>query len=342
MRGFFDEEYRMERLTTLNDPLVKMNRVIDWDGFRTTIELAFPQTDKKLGGRPAYDRVLLFKILILQKMYGLSDQGIEYHITDRLSFMRFLGLSIADRIPDEKTVWHYREQLTKAGVIDQLFVQLTERLRKAGLIVNEGKIIDAQIVSAPIQRNSRSDNSQIKNDEIPGHWSGNKRRQKDTDARWTKKHGRKYFGYKNHIKVDIKSKLIETFETSSANAHDSLFLEGLLDETDKGQRLYADSAYESDNHRKLLRRKKIHCYIHKKAKRNQPLTPKQKTANHIKSSVRARVEHPFGHMKKCIKGVSVKCIGLARATAQITLTNICYNLQRSIFLLQSQKLDIII
>jgi IS5 family transposase len=341
-KGLFDEDFRLSRLTELKDPLVKMNQVVKWEDFRSVIDKAFTDVDYSKGGRPPYDRVMMFKVLVLQKIYGLSDQGIEYHITDRLSFMRFLKLSLADKVVDEKTVWHFRETLTKKGMIDQLFIQLTAKLRASGLIVNEGKIVDAQIISAPIQRNNREENEQIKKGEIPPDWSQDKLRQKDTDARWTEKHGRKFFGYKNHIKIDASSKLIENFETSPANDHDSIHLENLIEDTDKNQKMHADSAYESKAHRTLLKNKNIHCYFHKKAKRNQPLTPKQKQANHIKSRTRARVEHAFGHMTQCIRGIKVRCVGLDRATAQITLTNICYNLQRTIYLITSKKLEICI
>lgn len=105
---------------------------------------------------------MMFKVLVLQKMYGLSDAGIEYHVTGRLSFMRFLGLALSDKVVDEKTVWLFRDTLGQAGVIDELFNQLTDKLRSAGLILNQGKIVDAQIVQAPIQRNNRDENRQIK------------------------------------------------------------------------------------------------------------------------------------------------------------------------------------
>jgi len=339
-KGLFDIDFRQTRLTDMNDPLVKLNEIVKWENFRPVIDKAFPVVDFSKGGRPPYDRVMLFKILILKKFYGLSDDGIEYQITDRLSFMRFLGLELSHTVPDAKTVWLFGETLTNKGVLDSLFIALDQRLHQIGLVLNEGKIVDAQIVKAPIQRNTREENERIKSGELPGEWSAQKQSQKDTDARWTEKHGKKYFGYKNHIKMDSRSKLITNFETSPANNHDSLFLEDLIEDRDKGQSLHADAAYESVKHRKFLKKKGMHNYTHKKARQGRPLTTKQKQANHIKSRVRARVEHAFGAMTMQIKDIRVRCRGLKRATAQITLTNICYNLMRSVYLVRTNKLSL--
>ena len=110
-RGFFDEQFRLERLASKEDPLTKLDKVIRWEDFRFIIENAFPKTDPKLGGRPAFDRVMMFKVLVLQSLYNISDANTEFQILDRLTFMRFLGLNLSDRVPDEKTIWLFREQL---------------------------------------------------------------------------------------------------------------------------------------------------------------------------------------------------------------------------------------
>lgn len=271
---------------------------------------------------------MLFKALVLQKLYGLSDEQLEYQINDRLSFMRFFGLELSDKVPDQKTFWLFRDALTKTGVIDQAFVLFRDRLRREGYIVQEGKIVDATLVKSPVQRNSRDENDQIKNGETPEDWSEEKRRQKDTDAAWTTKHGKHHYGYKNHIKVDAKSKLIDDFEVTPVNVHDSQVLEVLLDETDSGQPLSADSAYCSEEIRKVLKRKKIGCRIHKKGNRHVTLTPKQMEANRFKSKTRCRVEHVFATIRNRVKGLTVRCIGLMRSTADITLQNLVYNISR--------------
>lgn len=330
--GLFDKQERMSKLNNLKDPLISIGSTINFEGFRRMLEKATILEPQKSGGRPAFDRVMLFKALVLQKLYGLSDEQLEYQINDRLSFMRFLGLELSDKVPDQKTFWMFRDVLTKTGVIDEVFVEFRDRLRQKGYIVNEGKIVDASLVNAPIQRNTRDENGQIKQGEVPEDWSENKRNQKDVDAAWTTKHGKHHYGYKNHIKADKKSKLIDEFEVTPANVHDSQVLEELLDETDRGQPLWADGAYHSDEIRKILKKKGIGCRINKKGAKHVSLSPKQKQANRFKSRTRARVEHVFASMRNRVNGLRVRCIGLMRSTADITLQNLVYNMTRVIHL----------
>ncbi len=334
--GLFDKQERMAKLNMLRDPLVSIGQTINFESFRIILEEATTLAPQGKGGRPPFDRVMLFKALVLQKLYGLSDEQLEYQINDRLSFMRFLGLELSDKVPDQKTFWLFRDALTKSGVIDQAFVLFRDRLRREGYIVHEGKIVDATLVKSPIQRNSREENEQIKNGETPVDWSENKRRQKDVDASWTKKHGKSHYGYKNHIKMDAKSKLIDEFQVTAANVHDSQVLEELLDETDAKNPLWADGAYDSEEIRKVLKKHKIGCRIHKKGSRHVTLTPHQKGANKFKSKTRCRVEHVFASIRNRVNGLTVRCIGLMRSTADITLQNLVYNMTRVDYL---KKLD---
>ena len=339
-RKIFEEQDRLNKLSKLNDPLERLSNEVDWESFRIIIEGAFPKTNQKKGGRPSFDKVMLFKVLVLQQYYGLSDDRTEFQILDRLSFMRFLGLTISDKVPDSKTIWYFREVLTQKCVIDALFDNLTSRLEAHGLIVNKGKIVDANIVKAPIQRNSRDENEKIKKGEIPEDWSKNKKAQKDTDAAWTKKNNLNYYGYKNHIKTDSESKLITQFQVTPANVHDSEVLEELLDEKDEGQPLWADSAYSSEKHNQMLKKRRIENQISEKGCRNKPLTTEQQENNKIKSKIRSRVEHVFG-VQRWTQGVSVVTrIGLRRAVCQITMRNLVYNLTRSIQLMKLQGISV--
>jgi transposase, IS5 family len=333
--GFFDHDERLERLSSLKDPLVEIGSRINFEQFRGKLESATIKEDTSKGGRPAYDRVMLFKAMVLKKIYSLSDDQLEYQITDRLSFMRFLGLQFGERIPDAKTFWLFQETLADKGVISEAFDLFNAMLRDEGYFVNEGKIIDASIVKAPVQRNSREDNRKIKEGSRPENWSENKKRQKDTDADWTTKNGKNYFGYKNHIKIDQKSKLIEKSVVTMASIHDSQVLDMLITDTDKGLRLYADSAYESAEIRRRMKRRGIHCYINKKGKRNSELTDKQKAANKAKSRTRCRVEHVFASLKGVSDKMIVRTIGLIRAESNIVMHNIVYNMTRYCFLKRS-------
>lgn len=136
--GFFDQDIRLSKLSQLGDPLEKLGKGVDFEIFRTNLEEKPAKQAKGEGGRPAYDYVLMFKILILQRYYNLSDDQVEYQINDRMSFMRFLGLSIADDIPGSKTVWNFREQLILCRAIEELFTLFINELEKLGLIINQG------------------------------------------------------------------------------------------------------------------------------------------------------------------------------------------------------------
>ena len=156
------------------------------------LERKLGNTNKKnnAGAKP-YDVVMLFKILILQRYYGLGDSQVEYQILDRISFKTFLGLATGDKVPDEKTVWSFRERLTKTGLVEELFEHFVSFLEEKELIFNEGQMIDASFTVAPRQRNTREENKSIKNGEGNNLWNDkpNKKKHKDIDTRWTKKNG---------------------------------------------------------------------------------------------------------------------------------------------------------
>jgi len=278
----------------------------------------------------------MFKILILQRYYNLSDDQAEYQINDRMSFMRFLNLTISDDIPDSKTVWHFRERLTDFDLVEDLFSLFFRELETLGLIVNQGKIIDASFVEVPRGRNSREENKQIKNGETPERFEANPhiKSQKDLDARWTKKNKISYYGYKNHVKQDSVSKLIVTYCVTSASVHDSQKTDMLLTDKDKDQPLYADSAYSGEPQEKIITKKEMINQVCEKGVRNSPLTEKQKESNREKSRIRSRVEHIFGFMENSMNGMYIECIGIKRATAVIGLMNLTYNMFRKVQLMQ--------
>ena len=335
--GLFDEEKRMEKLSQLGDSLVRLNNAIQWEIFRPVLEKAFRKEPKGTGGRPPYDSLFMFKILILQRIYNLSDDQIEYQINDRWSFMRFLGLHMEDRVPDAKTIWLFRDNLVKADAMRELFDTFSRQLEAAHLITRTGTIVDATFVDAPRQRNTREENVRLKAGEIPEEWkkeeNAHKLRQKDTDARWAKKGNETHYGYKDHVKADAESKLITGYVVTSANVHDSKALLDLVDGTDKA--LYADSAY-SGAELQLKLPETVEARIHEKGYRNHPLTEEQKESNRKKSKIRVRIEHIFGFMTMSLHNLTVRSIGIARATLNAGLTNLVYNLCRYEFLVRPQ------
>ena len=330
--GFFDQDIRLTKLSELGDPLEKLNAHIDFEIFRDLLETKLSKIAKGKGGRKPYDYVLMFKILILQRYYNVSDDQIEYQINDRMSFMRFLNLTIADDIPDSKTVWNFREQLIDLKLVDELFQLFLKELELLNLIINEGKIIDASFIEVPKQRNSRAENAEIKSGNTPESFdkNSNKKSQKDLDARWTKKNNVSYYGYKNHVKVDAKSKLIVKYEVTDASVHDSQVLENLLDEKDADEDFSGDSAYSGENQRDIISQKEMNDKTCKKGYRNNPLTEQEIATNREKSRIRSRVEHVFGFMEGSMNGMNLYAIGIKRVEGLVGLMNLTYNMFRKI------------
>ncbi|MGI6316373.1 MAG: IS5 family transposase [Christensenellales bacterium] len=323
----------------MGDPLEKVAGAVDFEIFRPTLDTAIPREKGDKGGRPPMDNMLMFKIMLLQEWYHIADDMTEYLINDRLSFQRFLGLSLGDKVPDAKTIWLYREMLKNSGKSKELFDMFAALMEQVGVITREGSIVDASFVDVPKQRNNRDENKKIKEGDGEELWQDNenKRCQKDIDARWTEKNGEKHFGYKDHVKVDSDSKMIVDFSVTDAAVHDSQAIVDLID--DKDNVLNADSAYTGKELHDKIREKNpdIILNIHEKGYRNKPLSEEQKASNKEKSKVRARVEHVFGHMTNSMGGMTTRVIGIDRTTCVITLKNLAYNLSRWAYLVGVKK-----
>ena len=330
--SFFDLDDRFNKLNE-RDPLVGLNKLIDWENFRGTLSKIRKKNRKSKAGRKPYDVVLMFKVLVLQHLYNLSDDEVEYQIRDRYSFCRFLELSPEGNIPDAKTVWLFREQLVSHNLIGELFLDFDYQLDEQGYKAKKGQIVDASFVEAPRQRNSRDENKQIKEGLIPSRFKENQivKSQKDTDARWTKKNNETHFGYKNHVSVDNAHKLIRNYEVTSAEVHDSqVFIEVLADNTSGD--VWADSAYRSEEHELMLESMGYRSHVHKKGNKNKPLTDRENKANTRKSKVRARVEHVFGSIKNEQGDLYTRVIGLARTKVKVGMMNVVYNMRRFVTL----------
>jgi len=326
--GLFDWQTRFEQLDNGGDPLTKLNEVVNWELFRKDLEKARDKERKSNAGRKPFDVVLMFKILILQSLYNLSDDQLEFQIRDRLSFMRFLGFSLGDTVPDAKTVWLFREQLTEANLVKTLFERFDKFLRKSGFSARKGQIVDASIVPAPRQRNSRDENRQIKEGQVPEGWSENKKRQKDTDARWTRKNGKNYYGYKNHVEVDVAYKLIRDYEVTPASTHDSHVFEELLDEDNTSRDVWGDAAYRGQEALDTLQERGFREHLQRKGCRHKKLTEREKRGNYTRSKIRSRVEHIFGVQSQRAGCLIMRAIGITRAAAKIGLRNLAYNIDR--------------
>src|SRR5208337_4085458 len=275
--GFFDAERRLAAITAKGDPLEMIARVVPFESFRAEIEAAVltPASERKsTAGRKPIDVIVMFRMLVLQSLYNLSDEQVEYQVRDRLSFTRFLRLGFEDSIPDGTTLWLFRETLAKAGLIERLFERFGQYLEAKGYIARGGQMVDATIVAVPKQRNTREENDAVKAGQTPQDWARkpSKNRQKDKDARWTKKHGKSFFGYKNHVNADARHKLIRDYDATDASVHDSQKLDGLLNTANTSRDVYADSAYRSAETEVKLDKRGFRSRIHSRASRNHPLS----------------------------------------------------------------------
>ncbi|GJL70387.1 MAG: IS5 family transposase ISMac22 [Nitrospirales bacterium] len=337
--SFLDLATRYDALSHHGDPLESLASHVPWEAFRSSLELVLRRSKRQQGGRPPFDAVLMFKILVLQALYNLSDDQTEYQIRDRLSFMRFLSLDLDQRIPDAKTIWLFRETLAHAQVVETLFAQFESYLAEQGLQPRGGQLIDASLIPVPKQRNSRDENTTIKAGKSPAEWASQsaKRRQKDTEARWTMKHGKAHYGYKNHVNVDKKHKLIRQYTVTDAAVHDSQVLAEVLLPAEAGCDVWADSAYRSDAIEAHLKATGLRSKIHRKGYRSKPLTAQQQVQNRGRSRIRVRVEHVFGHQVTAMGGKLIRTIGLVRARLKIGLKNLTYNFQRFLILSAPSK-----
>jgi IS5 family transposase len=347
--GFFDVDDRLKRLSDLGDQLEAFRTVVDFEMFRPELNAALAYSNGSQGGRPPFDPVMMFKILVIQAANNLSDERTEFLINDRLSFMRFLGLALSDRVPDARTIWLFREKLTKAGAINALFEWFDAMLRDSGYIAMSGQIIDASLLAAPHQRNTEDERKAIKEGRIPGDWKDKpaKLRQKDCDARWTVKFTKAkprddgstppvdlaipVFGYQNHISTDRGFGFIRKWCATDAAAYEGRLLRaGLLDKTNTASGVWADTAYRSAANEDFMARNGFVSHVHRKKPKGRPMPEAIRRANNAKSKIRSRIEHVFAEQKDRMD-LFIRTIGIARAATKIGLANLVYNIKRLIF-----------
>jgi IS5 family transposase len=346
--GLFDWERRYAALSAAGDPLERLALVIDFELFRAELDATLERSDRAKGGRPPYDAVLMFKVLVLQTLYTLSDDQTEYQIRDRLSFMRFLGLALEDRVPDAKTIWLFREQLTQAGAIERLFASFDAVLRRAGYLAMAGPIVDATVVEARRPRLTQDEKATVKAGAVPEAWSRAKRAQMDTDGRWTLKRGRRrpaegrssrrtqtelvipVFGYKNHLGIDRRHGFIRSFTVTAAATHDGRQLGRLLDPDNTARGVWADTAYRSAANVALLARRGLVPQFQRPKPRGRAMPPHIARGNATRAQVRVAIEHVFA-AQKCRLGLLIRTIGLARATTKLGLANLVTNMRRLVW-----------
>lgn len=310
--------------------MTTLSESIPWEGFRPLLEQAYAHERKCNAGRKRIEALILFKMLVLQQLFNLSDEELEFQVNDRRSFEEFIGLGVMNSIPDATTVAFFRERLRKAGVIEELFDRFEEYLRAHGLEARGGQIIDATLVHIPRQRNTRAKNKAIKQGKLHEGWEDKptRLRQLDLYARWVKRNGTSHYGYKNSICIDPTHGYIRRYAVTPANIHDSQMLARVLDPEYSDDFVWADSGYAGMKFEELLELAGFESCIHEKGTKNHPLREEAKERNKLRSKVRARVKHVFAGFTTCMRGKMTRRIGLARNQAWWGLRNLTYNFLR--------------
>ena len=326
---FFDKEKCLTKITKLGDTLEQLNNLVNWHIFSPVLDEAIPREKSTKGGRPPMDNLLMFKVMIIKRLYNLSFDQTEFQINDRISFRRFLGIDFGATVPDAKTIWLYEDMLSRNESGKKLFDLFFGEIEAKGYVTRSGSIVDASFMEAPKRRNTKEQREKVKEGEIPEEWNNPEHPQmllqRDTDATWTKKGNEAHFGYKDTVKVDLDSKLIVDYNVTTASVNDVKAAEGIFDEKDNAA--YGDSAYPS-----LELPENVENQISEKANRNHPLTEEQRKNNHQKAKKRCRVEHVFAGMVQMCGGTFVRCKNQSRATFNISMLNLLYNMRRALFL----------
>jgi IS5 family transposase len=325
----FAADAHHRKINTLGDPLAEIELCIDFAALATEVDRVAPRPVSPQGGRPPFPTETMVRILVLKRLYNLSDEQMEYQLLDRMSYQRFCGLSQASNIPDRTTVWTFENRVGETGA-KALFDGMHAQLLAKGFIARGGQIIDATLVPAPKQHLSKEEKKLVGQGAMPADWQPAKRRQKDTDATWTKKHGKSYFGFKLSVNVDKKYKVIRKIETGTASIHDSQHFDAVLDATNTRRDVYADRGYPSAAREEQLKAAGLRNHIQRKGKRNKPLSACQQRRNQRIAKTRARVEHVFAGIEQ-MGGKLLRTIGQARANFAMTMMATCYNLKQLVY-----------
>lgn len=327
-RSLFAAEERERKIDALGDPLAVLERHIDFGAIADEVEAAAPRPSSERGGRPPYPTEVMVRILTLKHLYNLADETLEFQLLDRRSFQRFCGLTETASIPDRTTIWHFEQRLVQANAGEAIFAAVQRQLTMSGYSARCGQIVDATLVEAPRQHLNDGERRLVEDEQAtPVDWSPHQRRQRDTDARWTKKHGRSYFGYKLSVNVDAKYKVIRRCVVSDAAEHDVRHLDALLDPGNTSPAVYGDKGYAGRRVEQGLREQGYQPEIQRKAPAGKRLAKPQRSRNRRIARTRARGEHVFAGMPQA-QGIGVRCIGKARATFQLMASAASYNLSR--------------
>jgi IS5 family transposase len=312
--------------------LDEIDRLIDWKPFEKLLRKKLSRVANAVGN-PAYAPLPMFKILLLQRWYDLSDAAVEECLYDRFSFVRFVGLSLDhDEVPDSTTICRFRQSLLENNVLKRLLDKLNHQLEKRGLLVRKGAIVDASVVTSSrrplkvidILPEDREEDENATPDVTISYSD-------DADAAWLRKGNRAYYGYKVHAATDSRDGFLLGGHVTPANRSDTQEFVDVLDEIGpmEGGCVYADKGYSSQLNRHVLQARGLADGIMHKAARNRALSADQKTANRLISSVRSKVERAFGTLKRGYGFFRARYLGMAKVELEFLLNAMAFNLKKA-------------
>jgi transposase, IS5 family len=336
--------HHVERRTKKNCFLRQISQIINWEPIEKEINKIYKK-GTSIDGRPSYPGLLLFKMMLLQNWYNLSDPGVEEMVNENLSAMSFCGLQIEDEVPDHSVISRFRTELTQKKAFDRMLNKINKQLEEKKIMIKKGiAMVDASITDSPRspkgkttfelaedRKEDQRGDEEIKKEEEHIKLVKKVKPGVDDQARWVKKGGKLHFGYKKHISVDIDG-LVTAVHTTSANVHDSKGLKPLVrklpkHKTSKG--VFADKGYKVPANDELLEQEKIRNRIQHKAYRNRPLSQWEVKFNRLISSQRYKVERTFGGMVRWFGAGTARYMGVEKAHTQHIMEAIAYNLYRS-------------
>jgi IS5 family transposase len=304
-----------------NRVLRDVDSLIDWSEIGTLL------SGLRSGpmGAPGYPALALFKALLLQQWYGLSDPDLEEALGDRFSFRHFVGLALSERVPDHTTLWRFREQLTHSGLAERAFGLITAQIERSGFVLKRGTLIDASLVRSAVNPPEPPTVPPPPDaDGRPGSKLVNSPH--DPDAAWTKRGGGRFFGYKGHVGMDQDSRIIRRIAFTPANVNESTAADGLICGDEKT--VYADKAYDSHARRTHLKRLGIRNGIMRRGNRWHAMGRWSIRRNKLISRLRAPIEPLFALFKNVYGFARARYRGLQRNTTAFQLAAIAINLRR--------------
>jgi IS5 family transposase len=293
--------------------LRRLDAIVDWGRFDDLLRRVVLERSR---GAAAYPPLLMFRALLLQRWYSLSDPQLEEALNDRVSFKRFVGLSMSDAAPDHSTIWRFRERLEQSGLDVRLGEELQRQLAANRLIVRSGTLVDASLIGSAAARPAER---------------GSTRSEVDPDARWGKKGKRSTFGYKMHVAVDEGSLLVRDVIVSEANHNDCEFTQQLVQGDESC--LIADKAYHDKKVSKELKRRGIKDGIMRRGNKHYAQSKSEVRRNKKLAPRRSPVESVFGTLKRCYGLARMRCFTMARNTTDVLIGCIAYNLRRMVSLM---------